>query len=46
MVGVYDRAELFCRKCGKKTPHETGWESEEPNVLDTECMVCHTKTRR
>jgi len=46
MVGVYDYAELWCDTCKAKTKHETGWESEEPEVLDTECLTCHTKKRR
>ena len=45
-MGVYDKADLFCHVCGKKTLHETGWESESPTVLETECLECHTKKVR
>lgn len=47
MVGVYDKAELFCNKCNKRTIHETGWESEDPEALWTKCTECgYTTIRR
>lgn len=46
MVGVYDEAELYCHKCEKRTTHETGWESEEPDALWAKCKVCGFATIR
>lgn len=47
MVGVYDKAEMYCEKCKKKTTHETGWEGEDPDALQTKCKTCGTeRTRR
>jgi len=40
MVGVYDYAKLYCRTCKTQTKHETGWESEDPDVLWTKCTIC------
>lgn len=47
MVGVYDKAEMNCQECKKKTMHETGWEGEDPNALWTKCTICGAeRTRR
>lgn len=45
MVGVYDHKTKFCTECNKNTEHETGWESEEPNVMDYTCKICGKHTR-
>lgn len=46
MVGVTDSAELTCRKCGKRTEHETHWEGEYPDELYTKCTKCGYETVR
>lgn len=45
-MGVYDKAELSCTFCKRTTLHNTGWESEEPDVLETECTICKRLERR
>lgn len=40
MSGVYDESYLICHVCGKSTKHLTGWESEEPDRLDIQCIPC------
>lgn len=45
MVGVYDEVKASCPKCRKITMHESGWESEEPNVLDLWCKECGAHRR-
>lgn len=40
MCGVYDKTELYCDRCKKRTPHETGWEDEEPDCLEEKCLTC------
>lgn len=45
MSGVYDKTTKYCEVCKTDTEHETGWESEEPNVLDYWCKVCKKHTR-
>lgn len=46
MVGVSDKAKLFCHKCGKETMHETHWDGEDPDALLTVCKVCGTQRMR
>lgn len=41
MSGVYDYDQIFCPICQKVTKHITGWESEEPNVIDIQCTTCY-----
>lgn len=41
MSGVYDHDQIFCPLCNKVTEHLTGWESEEPNVIDIQCVECY-----
>lgn len=45
MVGVYDHTTKFCTQYNTDTEHETGWESEEPNVMDFWGKVCGKHTR-
>ncbi len=40
MCGVYDKAKHICHICGERTMHLTGWESEEPDRLDIQCIPC------
>lgn len=39
-MGVYEVGEHYCAKCKKKTQHDIGWESEEPERLDLKCHEC------
>jgi len=39
-MGVYDKEQMWCTECNKETTHETGWESEEPDSLETKCLTC------
>lgn len=41
MSGVYDFDQIYCPICQTETKHITGWESEEPNVIDVQCTVCY-----
>lgn len=40
MGGVYMEAMARCPFCKEWTPHLTGWESEEPDRLDAQCVEC------
>ena len=39
MVGVYDKAELYCRECKITHVVSTGWESEFPDDLEITCPI-------
>lgn len=41
MSGVYDKQLMDCPECKRRTEHLTGWESEEPNTIDVQCVPCH-----
>jgi ribosomal protein L44E len=41
MSGVYDKAEMYCPRCKRRTMHEIGWESEEPDSLEETCLSCN-----